>query len=466
MITKIEIDGFKTFRKFQMEFSPLTAVAGTNASGKSNLFDAIQLLSRLADTELKKAFSEQRGEASELFTQYGEDFYADEMSFSVEMLLNRKIRDNWGGEAELKYTRLRYELKLCRKLNDRGLEDLFVTYEKLENLKHEQDDWVKRFLPRQTKENWRPKVPVGRRAIPYIDTEKRNEIPTIVVPQDGRTGNKREFPAGNITQTILSGFNSVDFPHVLAAKEEMRSWKFLQLNPENLRKPSPYLAEDTITQSGENLASTLHRIYLNDKYAIKDISRKLNNLLPNFTEVAVSDDKSNKQFVIKVKNEDGREFSSRVLSEGTLRLLTLCVFQYDDKYNGLLCFEEPENGIHPARMKDLAQLLLDLSVNFLDTDIPLRQVIINTHSPVLISELFKLQEVPLVITIWLSKLITQITTLDSKKIKLHISKILPIEKDNSQLSLSFSEPERKLTLEDAKRYLQSADMEKTIGELN
>jgi len=83
MITKIEIDGFKTFRKFEMEFSPLTVIAGTNASGKSNLFDALKLLSRLAETDLKTAFSEQRGEALELFTQYGGDSYATEMEFAV-----------------------------------------------------------------------------------------------------------------------------------------------------------------------------------------------------------------------------------------------------------------------------------------------------------------------------------------------------------------------------------------------
>ena len=79
MITRIEIDGFKTFTGFQMEFAPLTIIAGTNASGKSNLFDAMQLLSKIVDIDLKTAFSEQRGNASELFTQYENDSAANEM---------------------------------------------------------------------------------------------------------------------------------------------------------------------------------------------------------------------------------------------------------------------------------------------------------------------------------------------------------------------------------------------------
>lgn len=50
MLTRIEIDGFKSFTNFSMDFSPLTVIAGLNASGKSNLFDALHLLA--ADTLL------------------------------------------------------------------------------------------------------------------------------------------------------------------------------------------------------------------------------------------------------------------------------------------------------------------------------------------------------------------------------------------------------------------------------
>ena len=35
MITRIEIDVFKSFRKFSMDFTPFTVIAGINASGKS-----------------------------------------------------------------------------------------------------------------------------------------------------------------------------------------------------------------------------------------------------------------------------------------------------------------------------------------------------------------------------------------------------------------------------------------------
>jgi predicted ATPase len=458
MITKIEIDGFKTFREFQMEFSPCTIIAGTNSSGKSNLFDALQLLSRLAEVDLRTAFSEQRGNAEELFTQFSEDNYAKEMSFAIEVLLNKNIKDNWGQERQLKYTRLRYELKIRRRKNEIGLEDLFVFHEFLDTLKHDQDPWVKSFLPKDTKDYWRPKVPVGRRTTPYIETE---EAKSIIIRQDDKGGNKKEVAIfAGITQTILSSVNSVDFKHALALKEEMKNWKFLQLNPQSLREPTrqDIGMRDTISQSGENLAAALHRIKLNDEFALRDISRKINNLLPNLTEVNVYNDTANKQFIIKVKSEDNRIFSSRVLSEGTLRLLALCIFQYDDEHNGLLCFEEPENGIHPAKMKEMAKLLMDLSVDFENIETPLRQVFVNTHSPLLVGEIFSLHVAKT--TVWFSQLVTKFIVVENKKIKIHATKILPVEPDvkhssKSRLTLNFPEPEKKLILNELKNYLEN-----------
>ena len=61
MITRIEISGFKSFWDFSLDFAPFTVVAGANASGKSNLFDAMRLLSNLATTDLRTAFTQKMG---------------------------------------------------------------------------------------------------------------------------------------------------------------------------------------------------------------------------------------------------------------------------------------------------------------------------------------------------------------------------------------------------------------------
>ncbi len=461
MITKIEIDGFKTFSKFQMEFAPLTIIAGTNASGKSNLFDAMHLLSRIVDTDLKTAFSEERGNATELFTQYDNDSAAVEMCFAVELLLDKDIKDKFGGTAILKYTRLRYQITIKQVKNERGIQDLIITSESLNPIRHDEDKWIKVYIKKSVVEKWRPKVVSGRRGVAYIDTENDR----VNLRQDGKGGVKKEFSLNNINQAIISVVNSVDFPHALAAKEEIKIWRFLQLNPEDLRQPSSYLAKDNLTHTGQNLAAALHRIESLDPGLIKQITRRLNSLLPSITKVSVVDDKVGKQFVVQVQNQDGRIFTSRVLSEGTLRLLTLCVFLYDNDYKGLLCFEEPENGVHPARMRLTAELLLDLVSHFeIDEGQGLRQVIVNTHSPVLVGDTFKLSNQN-ICRIWLSQLVTQFLTVDNKKYKIQVTKMLPVVKGSTQLGIEFSENERKLTLANVIHYLQSADFEQEIQKI-
>ena len=55
----------------------------------------------------------------------------------------------------------------------------------------------------------------------------------------------------------------------------------------------------------------------------------------------------------------------------------------------MICLEEPENGIHPERIPAIIELLRDVSCDLAEPigdDNPLRQVILNTHSPAVVAE--------------------------------------------------------------------------------
>ncbi|WP_278555198.1 AAA family ATPase [Elizabethkingia bruuniana] len=452
MITNIKINGFKSFHNFEMTFTPFTVIAGTNASGKSNLFDALTLLSKLADSDnIKKSLSDQRGDFLELFSMYGKDIYSDTMEFEVEMLVDKNVKDAWGNEAILKYTRFQYKLILKRFTNQSGLEDIELVYERLVNLKHKEDQWIN-LIPKQQRELWRPKVSTGKRDRPYIDTDNIDGINTVIVPQDSKGGNRRRFPLNSANRTVLSSFDSIDFPHVLAAKEEMKSWKFLQLNPDDLREPtSKSNGLDQITSTGRNIAAALFRISLKNEFALKEISRKLNKFLPQFITINVVDDKENRQYIIKLIDVDKKEYTSRVLSEGTLRILALCILEYDDNFGSLLCFEEPENGIHPARISTMLDLLADLSTNFSQEDLFLKQVIVNTHSSVLVGNFLENYQNDNFRTLWFSRMRTQISEFKGEKIKIETTKVSLAEKKN----ISNLFPNEKLSLIDVKDYLEN-----------
>ncbi|OQX24119.1 MAG: hypothetical protein BWK80_22485 [Desulfobacteraceae bacterium IS3] len=379
MITKIEIDGFKTFQDFKLDLGHFQVIIGPNGAGKSNLFDAFRLLSRLADSDLRTAFQDMRGEAGELFMTLPDGNSLNRMRLCVELFLDRQVQDSWGAKADLKHTRLRYEVEISRRTDARGIDRLYVDRESLVPILRGKDTWIRRYKLK----NRLPKFIKGR-TVPFISTQKENTT-SIQLHQDGH-GGKKAVAAEKMERTVLSGINNTEFPHAFAVCEEMRSWRFLQLNPEVLRQPGSMLARPFIKSDGTNLPAALARMQAEDKFVLNDISRDLANLIPGILKVEVREDRTRDQYLIYVHTHDGRSFSSRVLSDGTLRALALIAFKNDSQHRGVLCFEEPENGVHPFRLKNLVEVLRELSTDFSDheqKDEPLRQLLINTHSPVL-----------------------------------------------------------------------------------
>jgi predicted ATPase len=93
VLTRIEIDGFKTFRDFALDLPAFPVLPGPNGAGKSNLVDALRFLSRLAGEPVLKATQEARGDLLELFHADVRGRRADRMRFAVEVLLDSTVAD-------------------------------------------------------------------------------------------------------------------------------------------------------------------------------------------------------------------------------------------------------------------------------------------------------------------------------------------------------------------------------------
>lgn len=460
MITRIEIDGFKTFRNFTLDLDPLQVIVGPNAAGKSNLFDALILLAHLADTDLRTAFQRMRGDAGELFTTRMDGSHEAKIQLAVEMLVEPRIVDSWGAEASLKYTRLRYALDIVRQADSKGLERLYVERESLTLIQRGKDEWAKR-QGLDKASYWLPSVTGGR--APFISTEAEQGAATIFLHQDGRGGRKGSV-ASRMERTVLSGVPNTEFPHAFAARNEMRFWRFLQLNPEILRQSSSMVGPQIMGSDGSNMPSALARLAAQDPYLLADIGRDLGNLVPGVVSVEVESDRTRDEYVIWVITQDGRRFSSRVLSDGTSRMLALVVLKNDPDHRGVVLFEEPENGVHPFRLKNISGLICQLATNFSDSDqaeLPLRQFLCNTHSPVFIGEPSILPHV-----------LFAFTALRSDPANRggaqRMTRVVPVRVTKLQpaLGISISQEEVSYTLEEVRSYLESADLGEARGLLD
>lgn len=458
MITYIKIDGFKTFRNFEMYFSPFTVIAGVNAAGKSNLFDALSLLSELASgCSIQKALSSQRGELNELFTLFDNGQRSKAISFAMEMLVNPMVTDDWNQNEKVSVTRLRYELSL----EYVNVDTVEITHEVLAPIRKKDDKWAS-YLPSKTDSHWRPTMK-GTRQKPFLEFNFDKSLKVNIY--DNSDGKIETLQVSGSNRTFISRFSKCDTPHLLAARMEMMSWRFLHLNPDDLRTPS-FKSESKfdLDSSGKNLAATLNRLKKEDEYNLVIISQLIRKFLPDYIAIDVKEEADGSRYVLFLKDRRHEEYTSRVLSEGTLRIIALCVLAVDNHHSGLLCFEEPENGVHPMRLEVMAHLMDQLSSDFMNTDLKLRQVIVNTHSPRFVEEVFKLHNQ--LCTVVLTRRVTSIINESDEKKMLQSTRMTPIVSDGEYvypLSSQYSTQDLKMTRQEMMRYLNRTTLTDILG---
>ena len=390
VITRIEIDGFKTFDGFSLDLRPFTAVVGPNASGKSNLFDAIKFVSRLAQTDIREAMLELRGRPEELFrrTSAGR---SDRMAFAVEVLLEPQGVDAFGESFELRTQRVRYELEIAVRTGADGrLEGVYVQREECSPIRRREE---------RASCFWNGgSVRYGRQGKPFIATRSGSgkESDVIEIRQDGpgKRGRPLALSATEASRTGLSTVTTAEFPHLYALRTLLSSVQFLQIDPQASRRATDRLAPRRLLPDASNLATVLARLMeetrtdRRPKGFLSDVVADLSSLIPSVADLEVRGDSGDSEYSFDLELGDSLSFSSRVISDGTLRLLALVTMLNDPRHGGVLCWEEPENGVHEARIPALMELIRTAAGCVDDPETrTCFQILVNTHSPVVMSAL-------------------------------------------------------------------------------
>lgn len=391
MITRIKIDGFKSLLNTELFLGPFTCIAGSNAVGKSNFFDALQFLSRLADDTILQAAKSIRSDnqrhssISDLFYKSGKNKY-NTIIFEVDFLVDKTAIDDLGQNAIATITSLCYKLELKLNSFDENNELVQIIHEELIPITQTE---TRRKLYFKHSSDWYNSIIHGRRSTkaPFISTDNDK----IKLHQDGNKGRTSEFIAENMPRTLLSTVTA-ESPTAFLARHEMRNWVMLQFEPSSLRQPNSVfeVKNSKITANGNNLPATLYRLN-SEKQNIdvyQNITNRLKGLVSDVTEILVDKDDKRDLLTLHVQFKDGLILPAQSLSDGSLRFLGLAIINEDSNRNGLICMEEPENGINPKKIPQMVELLENMAVDpveEVDDNNPLRQVIINSHSPLVVS---------------------------------------------------------------------------------
>lgn len=401
MLTRLKVSGFKNLHEVDLAFGPFTCIAGPNGVGKSNIFDAIAFLAALSEMPLIEAAASvrggdtRRGDVRSLFRRTG-DRSTRTMSFTAEMLIPPEGEDDLSQVAKASMTYLRYELELCYR-PDTSLAATGALEIVREECRHINKADSRDSLGFDHKAAWRNTAVLGRRTSAYISTELEGGVPVVSLHTDSAGGlgggRPRKVPAASLPRTMLSSAsNATEHRTLVLARQEMSSWTQLQLEPSALRAPDGFTSPRTVGPNGEHLPGTLFELAqaaerdhpggAEDTYA--QVANRLSQLVEDVRRIAVEVDEKRQTLSIVMTDRLGTEHVAGALSDGTLRFLAMTVMEMDPKSRRLLCLEEPENGVHPLRIPAVLRLLEDLAVDTtlaVDDENPLRQIIVNTHSP-------------------------------------------------------------------------------------
>lgn len=352
MLRRLRLIGFKSLADVSVELPRVAVLFGPNAAGKSNFLDGVQALSRIGTLRtLADALTEPiRGYPIEAFAFPAGGLQELLTSPRATFTLEADLATGKEGKDAYRY-RVRVEI-------EPGSGKIVVGDEYLVQLSARGE-------------------PRGTPAIEQVAANLR-------IRRKSKPAHPRHEPVG-LNHSLLSDprLGGVEYRGLERTRQELSAWRTYYLDPRvAMRSARPPSDVRDIGVLGEDVGPFLFRLRAEHPKRFQAVSRTLRSIVPSVEDLSVDLDKRRGTLDILIR-QDGVEYSSRIASEGTLRVLALCAITVNPWGGSVLAFEEPENGVHPRRLELIAQLLLSLA---LDQG---RQVIVTTHSPLFCDAMLK-----------------------------------------------------------------------------
>ena len=377
MIRRVFIKGYKSLRNVDLTLNPLTVIIGPNASGKSNLLDGLGLLTAVVTSPtINAAFDQHRGLPLE-------SFFVPSGGIE-ELMKNKTLRFSLGADVELSPETQQQTEKLIRDMREgvpsgaesnghrsrnRRITECYLRYE-VE---------IEFYLPTgqlrvanerlvALKSDGSPKV--SRK--PFLERDDENY--RLVLRMEGQA--HPTYHELGLDHTIVSTpLYPPHYPHLTAFREELERWRFYYFDPGVMRQESALKAVTRLGADGADLSSYFHTLKNDSPDEFASVSKSLSMIIPAAESI---DTELSQEGLIRLTYRDsGTTYSSRVISDGTLRVLGLFAILGRSNGASTIGFEDPENGVHPRRLSLIARLLNTSAFTPVGSQ---KQIIVTTHS--------------------------------------------------------------------------------------
>ncbi|MBI2880610.1 MAG: AAA family ATPase [Candidatus Tectomicrobia bacterium] len=361
MIKRVQIEGFKSFKKLDFEMKPLNVLIGPNGGGKTNFIDALKFIREAAYEDLVEPYLRRGGSAGVVFRGLKEQNQRIKIALRfdwgpregeaapIRLLDQSSIEWERGPQGAAAYSRGVYRFALRPRPTD-----VLVDSETFSYLNDAGDEIGMNRQPLS------PDYPPRRRL-------------GITQPPPGLHG----FLEANVFDARTFGW----------VGEMARGWKVYQAidtGPDSeIREPVLARHGFVLKENGSNLTSVLHNLQSlpEGEEAFRRIEEGLRLVFRELKKMAFPAQGGDGRLFLSWREGpfEKNDFSAMFLSDGTLKFLALLAIFLCPTPPPLVLVEEPELGLHPDMIHYVAALAQEASHR--------TQIIMTTHSPTLVSAL-------------------------------------------------------------------------------
>ena len=334
-IESLQIQNFRVFQDVKVEDLPKMAVfMGQNGAGKTTFFDVFGFLHDCLTSNVRSALA-MRGGFGEVISR--------EQTGDLKFII--KFRPSPGEP------RVTYELTI-------GLSDkkMPVVKKEVMRLRRARYGAPWKILDFEFGEG----MAVEGELKEYSDINEATRMHQKVAAQD------------ILAVKGLGQFES--FPAVISLRRLIEDWHVSDFHVGDARSRQAASYSESLSKTGDNLAQVAKYLYENHRDRFDKILKSMSERVPGVTHIEA---KENDEGYVVLRFKDGKfknPFSSKFVSDGTIKMFTYLVLLSDPSPHALLCVEEPENQLYP-------QLLAQLAEEFRNYSNDGGQVFISTHSP-------------------------------------------------------------------------------------
>jgi predicted ATPase len=348
MLVKIEVSNYKSIAHAALALGKETVVVGQNGVGKSNLLDALHFLRDAASDGLDHAVTKRHGITS-----------IRRWSRTKPYNIGLKVSfDNGAEQGD-------YRVSIASAGGD------FSVVE-------EEGTWKG--------EAQFPSEDQGSSPVQYWFKRDASGKVSFEIPNNPFKEMKRL--SIHEADLLLTQFGPASFTPLSfffkALHRQIVSCGAYSIYPNKIREPQSISNSDVLADDGTNLASIIRQMRSTSSRPNKEaLTLAIRQVLPIVTEIQVKSAGGFYVPVFRVKESDSsspHDLNMSQISDGTLRMLGMLTSFYQPNAPFRITLEEPEQMIHPG----LLPVLVDSCRDYLDTAGYPRQVIITTHSPILL----------------------------------------------------------------------------------